>query len=71
MTETVKDRIEKQRAGGGSKLEKGELKQRKERGHSQVCLLDLILIAIDVSFGCCDCVVTYPLPVLHVRFDLK
>ena len=37
MTETVKDRIEKQRAGGGSKLEKGELKQRKERGRSQPC----------------------------------
>ena len=49
----------------------GELKQKKERGHSQVRLLDLILIAIDVSFGCGDCVVSYPLPVLHVRFDLK
>ena len=45
-------------AAGESYPDKEELKQRKEREHSQVRLLDLILIAINVSFGllwlCCD-----------------
>ena len=58
-------------AGGGSKLEKGEPKQRKERGHPQVRRLNHILLAIDIFWGCCDYVIMYPCFVLHRKFVLE
>ena len=41
------------------------------KGHPQVRLLNHILLAIDIFWGCCDYVIMYPCFVLHRKFVLE